>query len=329
MTESLGQLVNVDVREQWPHEATDFTPWLAHEKNISELGKSLGLELETERVEVAVGPYSADILARDSTGTYVVVENQLKKTDHDHLGKSITYASVLGAKSVIWVAPFFTDEHRKALDWLNDHTTDELAFYGVQLELWSIDGSKPAVRFNAVSRPAEIVRQATATKSGDLSETRKLQLEWWTAFRNALVADGVVPSGQRPRPQHWYNVPLGRTGVVLSNTANTYQKLIGVRVYLSGRHGGDFILEQLSAKRQVIEEKIGMSLDWNPNPENTDKVIGIYRDADLSDRNGWEKHLTWMVETTRTFRSEFGPRVQTMDVPTSANVQSQASDETS
>ena len=106
-----------------------------------------------------------------------MVENQLTKTDHDHLGKSITYASVLGAKSVIWVAPFFTDEHRKALDWLNDHTTDELAFYGVQLELWSIDGSEPAVRLDAISRPAEIVRQASATNSGDLSETRKLQLE--------------------------------------------------------------------------------------------------------------------------------------------------------
>ena len=326
MPESLGQLVNVDVRKQWPREAADFTPWLAREDNIAELGKSLGLELETERVEVAVGPYSADILALDSTGDYVVVENQLNKTDHDHLGKSITYASVLGAKSVIWVAPFFMDEHRKALDWLNDNTTDELAFYGVQIELWSIDGSKPAVRFNSVSRPAEIVRQATALKSGDLSDTRRLQLEWWTAFRDALLAAKVVASAQTPRPQHWYDVPLGRSGIVLSNTANTNDGRIGVRVYLRARHGGNFVLEQLMADREVIEDEIGTSLEWNPNPENKDKVIGVYHDAGLSDRDLWDEYLKWMVDMNKRFRNVFGPRVRRLDRPKPPNVQDQTSD---
>ena len=137
--------------------------------------------------------YSADILARDSSGGYVVIENQLAKTDHDHLGKLITYGAVLGASTVIWIAPHFTDEHHKALDWLNDNTTDELSFYGVQVELWSIDESLPAVRFNTVSRPAEIIRQAQASKSGELSENRQLQLAWWIAFRDALMAS--LPSG--------------------------------------------------------------------------------------------------------------------------------------
>ena len=144
MTKTLGELLEVEVRRVWPHEAADFTPWLAQEENMLQLGKALGLELEAEGTEVAVGPYSADILARDSVGDYVVVENQLTKTDHDHLGKSITYAAVLGARTVIWVAPRFTDEHRKALEWLNDHATNDVSFYGVQLELWSIDGSIPA-----------------------------------------------------------------------------------------------------------------------------------------------------------------------------------------
>ena len=89
MTESLGELESVDVRRLWPHEAADFTPWLASEENISKLADALGLELEAEGTEVAVGPYSADILARDSAGNYVVIENQLAKTNHDHLGKSI------------------------------------------------------------------------------------------------------------------------------------------------------------------------------------------------------------------------------------------------
>ena len=314
MTDTLGQLANIAVRELWPNEAADFTPWLARDENMSKLGGALGLELETDRVEVAVGPYSADILARDSAGDYVVIENQLNKTDHDHLGKSITYAAVLGARAVIWVAPFFTDEHRKALDWLNDNTTDELAFYGVQVELWSIDGSKPAVRFNAVSRPAEIIRQAAVTKSGELSSTRQLQLDWWTAFRDALLTSKVVASGQTPRPQYWYDVALGRAGMFLSNSANANDGRIGVRVYLSERQGGNHALEQLLKDRASIEEEIGHQLQWNPNPENRDKIIAVYRDADLNNRAGWDEYIQWMVDMTKKFRRTFGPRVKKLDL---------------
>ena len=314
MTEDLGQLASVDVRRLWPHEAGYFTPWLAREENMSKLGVALGLELEAEGTEVAVGPYSADILARDAAGNYVVVENQLGKTDHDHLGKSLTYAAVLGARSVIWVAPAFTDEHRKALDWLNDNTTDEVSFYGVQVELWSIDSSRPAVRFNAVSRPVEIVRQAIASKTGELSDARRLQLEWWTAFRDALVASKLVGSTQTPRAQYWYDVALGRAGVFLSNTANTYDGRIGVRLYLRGRSGGDSALEQLSSEREAVEREVGCALQWNPNPENRDKVIALYRDVDLTDRQHWEEHIAWMVDTTARFLKTFGARVKQLDL---------------
>lgn len=314
MTGGLGELASVEVRQLWPHEAADFTPWLAREENMSKLGVALGLELEAEGTEVGVGPYSADILARDAAGNYVVVENQLAKTDHDHLGKSLTYAAVLGARSVIWIAPEFTDEHRKALDWLNDNTTDGVSFYGVQVELWSIDNSRPAVRFNAVSRPAEIVRQAIAIKSGELSDARRLQLAWWTAFRDALLASKLVGSTQTPRAQHWYDVALGRAGVYLSNTANTYDGRIGVRVYLSGQSGGDSALQQLDSERGAIEREVGHALQWNPNPQNRDKIIAVYRDVDLTDQEHWDEHIAWMLDTTRRFIRAFGPRVKKLDL---------------
>jgi len=130
----LGKIKTVPLRSIWKNEAYDFTPWLS--ENITDLGEALGLELEFEDKEVSVGPYSADILAKDAgTGQYVVIENQLEKTNHDHLGKCITYSAVLNASAVIWVASDFTEEHKKALDWLNDHTSDEIAFYGVKIEL--------------------------------------------------------------------------------------------------------------------------------------------------------------------------------------------------
>jgi hypothetical protein len=143
MSKRIGELKLLDVRTIWPTEPTHFTPWLAKEENIARLGEALGIELEVENTEVAVGPYSADILARDtSSGDYVVIENQLEKTNHDHLGKAITYASVLDATAVVWIARQFSDEHKKALDWLNDITSDDVAFYGVRVERWTTAGSR-------------------------------------------------------------------------------------------------------------------------------------------------------------------------------------------
>ena len=209
------------MRSRRPNESTDFTPWLAQEGNIRALSAALGIELEVEDTEVAVGPYSADILARDSgTGQYVVIENQLAKTNHDHLGKALTYGAVLGASAIIWIAPEFTDEHRRALDWLNDNTTDDVEFYGVQVELWRIDKSSPAIRFNILSRPADTFRKALIFKrDGKSSAIKDLQLEWWTQYANRLKESGVVTSPRSPRPRNWYNAPLGRTGVHLSNFA--------------------------------------------------------------------------------------------------------------
>ncbi len=122
----LGKLTSVEVTECWPDEARDFTPWLATD-GLSLLAEALGLDLVVEGTEVAVGRFSADIVARDTAGnSRVVIENQYGRSDHDHLGKAMTYAAVLGANTVVWVAPGFTDEHRKAIEWLNEHTDENL-----------------------------------------------------------------------------------------------------------------------------------------------------------------------------------------------------------
>lgn len=312
---SLGTLRAVDPRSMWPDEAADFTPWLARPENIRALGQAIGLELEAEHTEMAVGPFAADILARDSaTGDYVVIENQLARTNHDHLGKAITYAAFLGATSVVWVAPTFTDEHRKALDWLNDNSIDTLSFFGVQVELWAIDSSNPAVRFNVVSRPTELVRRATLQAAGELSPTRQLQFEWWTAFRDALTAARALPSTQTPRPQYWYNIALGRTGFFLSATANVDEGRIGIRLYLMKRYGGESALAQLMESRAEIERELGETLIWNPNPEAGDKVVVLQRAADLRDRQRWPDHLQWMVQSAVKMRRVFSPRVRNLQV---------------
>ena len=312
---SLGTLRPVDPRSMWPHEAGDFTPWLAHPDNIQRLGEAIGLELEVEHTEVAVGPFAADILARETAaGTYVVIENQLNRTDHDHLGKSLTYAAALCAKTVVWVATEFTDEHRKTLDWLNDNSVEDLSFFGVQVELWAIDESKPAVRFNVVSRPTELLRPVKVSANAELSPTRRLQLEWWTAFRDALLAAKALPSAQSPRAQYWYNVALGKTGYHLSATANVDECVIGVRVYMMHRYGADAALNQLLESRAEIEQAVGEPLTWNPNPEASDKVILLRRKVDIRIKDQWSDHLKWMVDAVVRLRRVFGPRIKALQL---------------
>ncbi len=300
----LGILKIITPRKKWNNEARDFTPWLA--EHVDELGKAVGIELEVENVEVAVGPYSADILAKDTgTGKFVVIENQLEKTDHDHLGKAITYASVLDASTVIWIATDFTEEHKKALDWLNDHTNDEFSFYGVQLELWQIDESKPALRFNIISKPNLAVRQAARSMAvEELSDKRKFQYDFWVRFRDKLAKTKKIPSLQTPRPQYWFDVALGKSDIHISNTCNTDENSVGIRIYI-GNKIVDVMLPYLESRKDEIENALNESLSWNPNPENRDKVILLLHSTDLSKPEKVNEAIDWLIEKTIKFRDVF------------------------
>ena len=166
MTESieLASIEQGDLREVWPSEATNFTPWLA--ENIEMLGEALGIDLEVQSTEVAIGPFSLDILAREpGADRAVAIENQLEETDHEHLGKLITYAGGSDARIVIWIAADFRDKHRQALDWLNQRSDDETEFFGVTVEIWKIDDSRPAPHFRIVAAPNHWSKPASCITS--------------------------------------------------------------------------------------------------------------------------------------------------------------------
>lgn len=150
----LGRLEKAELRQAWNNEAGDFTPWLAEPDNLVLLGEAVGLELELEAQEKNVGPFRADILCKDTlTGNWVLIENQLERTDHLHLGQLLTYAAGLKAVTIVWIAERFTDEHRVALDWLNEITNETINFFGLEIELWRIGDSPMAPKFNVVSQP--------------------------------------------------------------------------------------------------------------------------------------------------------------------------------
>ena len=150
----LGRLEQVDLGTAWIDEAQDFTPWLAMEPNLAILGKTIGIDLELVGQEHNVGLFRADIFCKNTAdNSWVLIENQLRRTDHGHLGQLLTYAAGLQAVTIIWVAARFTEEHRAALDWLNGITREEFRFFGVEIELWQIGSSPPAPKFNVVAKP--------------------------------------------------------------------------------------------------------------------------------------------------------------------------------
>lgn len=207
---NLGRLQKVNLREVWLSEAGNFTPWLAQEENLSLLGEAIGIELELESQETGVGPFRADILCKDTaTDNWVLIENQLERTDHTHLGQLITYAAGLNAVTVVWIAERFTEEHRAALDWLNERTDEHINVFGLEIELWRIGDSPVAPKFNIISQPNDWSRTIKqAASSGEMSERM--------ASREAGGHAQGLRTG-RKIAEH------GRGRVTRSNTAHTVE----------------------------------------------------------------------------------------------------------
>lgn len=294
----LSKLERVPLREAWKHEAGEFTPWLAQADNLDALAQALGLsELETVATEHWVGDFKLDILCTDGD-QHVVIENQLAETDHKHLGQILAYAAGVGARKVIWVAESFRPEHVAALQFLNDNTTDDLSFFGVQIELWRIGDSPLAPRFEVVAKPNDWVKagreQARAATSG--SPTKQLQLKFWTALIGHLAKHAPQIRPQTPRPQHWLNSSIGRSGFGLSITANTRDERLGVELWLTGPQAKRHFASLVSQKG-AIEEKLGFTLDWQELPDATACRIAAWcPNASIEDENRWGEYHDWLTQ---------------------------------
>ena len=224
-TAELGRLKRVELRDIWTSEAADFTPWLGRSENLAVLSETLGLELELEAQEQSVGPFRADLLCKDlDTDTWVLVENQLERTDHVHLGQLLTYASGLNAVVIVWIAAKFTDEHRSTLNWLNEITDERFRFFGLEVELWAIGDSLAAPKFNVVSQPnnwsRSVQRAARAIDDSQLSERKLLLRRYWEGFHTALDDQkGPVSGNRKAQPQNWMHYNIGRAGFRLGVAA--------------------------------------------------------------------------------------------------------------
>ncbi len=313
---NLGTLSRVDLREYWEDEARDLTPWLAQSDNLRRLGEAIGMpDLEPVGTEKWVGNFKADILARSvDSDDLVIIENQLEKTNHDHLGKLITYASGLGAKAIIWIAREFCEEHRKALDWLNDITEESIAFFGLEIELWRIGSSDPAPRFNLVCQPNEWAKQVKAGGiAAELGETKILQFELWSAFVEFCKEQGTTLSLRKPRYQFWYAIAVGRVGFEISLTANARHERVGCELYMKGPEAKR-AFDELAKSRKQIEAEANSSLEWQRLEGRAACRIVEYRPANIQDRDNWHMLFRWLKERAEVFHRVFSPRVKDLDL---------------
>ena len=314
----LGRLKNVDLRSHWLNEAADFTPWLASEENIGLLGEAIGLELEVQDQESRVGPFRADILCRDTlTDKYVLIENQLEQTDHTHLGQLLTYAAGLDAVTMIWIAKHFTEEHRASMDWLNNITDDSVNFFGIQIELWQIGDSPPAPRFNLVAKPNDwtktVKKSASAAKSSELTEIKKLQMDYWAALKIFLERENSILKSQKPAPAHWTNFAIGRSYFHLVAIANTRDSFIAAYLVITGQDGKAHFHMLRAQCEEDVRSVFGNSLDWREMPTQKESQIYMKRDADILDRAKWEDQHRWFKEKLEALHSYFSLRVKKLD----------------
>jgi hypothetical protein len=294
----LSKLERVPLREAWKHEAGDFTPWLAETVNLDALAQALGLsELEAVSTEHWVGDFKLDILCTDGD-QQVVIENQLAETAHKHLGQILAYAAGVGARKVIWVAESFRPEHVAALQFLNENTTDDLSFFGVQIELWRIGDSPLAPKFEVVVKPNDWAKagreQARAASSA--SPTKQLQLKFWTALIERLARDALQIRPQKPRPQHWLNNSIGRSGFGLNITANTRDERLGVELWMPGPQAKQHFAH-LSSQKQAVESAQGFPLDWQELPDaKACRIAAWYTGASIEDESRWDEYLGWLTQ---------------------------------
>ena len=311
----LGVLTKEDnIREFWEDEARNFTPWLADEENIGLLGETIGIELEVEAQEKNVGPFRADIFCKDTvTDNWIVIENQLEPTDHTHLGQLLTYAAGLDAITVVWIAERFTEEHRAALDWLNEITAEGFSFFGLEIELWRIGDSPLAPKFNMVSHPNDWTKTVSRISRSDLSPTNQLYLEYWTGLQDLLKQHDGIIKPVKPLPRNWIGFGVGRSQFRLDASASMRDEWISVSLTLRGPDAKPhfYLLEK---DKVDIEEEIDDKLDWEEKPGQKRSYISLsLEENDLEDREDWDRQHKWLCERLETFHKVFSQRVKELD----------------
>lgn len=291
----IGRMERIPLRDVWKKEAKDFTGWLF--ENLETLGEELGLHLTPDSKERNVGSFSADIIAEDANGEKVLIENQLEKTNHDHLGKILTYVSNLDAKIAVWVSSEPRPEHQRAVEWLNE-TGSGVRFFLVLVEAYKIGTSEPAAKFTIITGPSEKT-EIVSEINKEMAERHRLRLEFWESLLGKIKQKTLLHANISPGIYSYISTGSGITGVAFNYTI-TY-KYGQAELYIDRGKDRDKenkkIFDLLHSHRQEIEKDFGDKLNWERlEDRRACRICKRFDYAALGDRDKWGKLQDDMID---------------------------------
>lgn len=301
----IGKLMEVDVRELWKHEQYDFSKWISKETNIEYLNDILGLTLINIDTEVFVGPYRCDIVAEDETsGSKIIIENQLEATNHDHLGKIITYASGLDAKVVVWIVKEAKEEHRAAVEWLNNNTNNNVNFFLIEIHAYTIGNSDPAPKFEVVEKPNDFVKRSKSNVGSDeLNKSQSERLIFWEEFNQVVVSRGKPFNIRKATTDHWYDVAVGSSDAHIAIDLVNKDGVIVVEFYINNNKD---LFDSLNNNKNEIESRLGLELVWDRlDGKKASRIKYYIKGLDFDDHSNYNDLMNKVIDVAVNMRDIF------------------------
>ena len=294
----LGKMQELeDIRTIWSDEAKDFTPWLAEEENIAILSEEIGIDISVSETESAVGDFAVDIFGTETDSERnVIIENQLGKSDHSHLGKLLTYAAGKNAGIIVWIVRNASDEHRAAVQWLNNHTDEDIQFFLCEIKVYTINGSAPAPKFKVIEAPNEWIRDNRP--SADCSDLGRLRREYWEHFKQYVEAHSPEFTKRfkfrKVNGNHWmaFGMASPEYHMAICQVRRSSQVVVEFDI-----HDDKQLFEQLLVRKEAIEKDAGLQFDWRKLPTKKTSKIIIAKDVDFDDDEDMPSQFDWIADT--------------------------------
>ena len=302
---AIGKLEEVDIRELWKHEQYDFSEWLSKKENIENLNDILGLTLVDISKETYVGSYRCDLFAKDeTTGIKVIIENQLEMSNHDHLGKIITYASGLDARVIVWIVKEAREEHRSAIEWLNNNTNSNINFFLIEIHAYKIGNSDNAPMFQVIEQPNDFIKNNKSTNSNDtMNKSQSQRLEFWNQFNNVLIERGKPFNIRKATTDHWYNVAIGTSDAHIDITLVNKDSVIGVELYITDNKE---LFDKLYQRKDEIENDLGLKLDWRRlNNSKASRIVTFIKGLNFDDHGNYNELMNKTIDLAVLMRDVF------------------------
>jgi len=290
---TIGKIEKISLRELWKKEDKNFTKWL--EENIDYLNDVIGFDISIESREENVGPFRVDLYGEDNNGNKVIIENQLEKTDHTHLGQIITYLTNLEAKTAIWISSDPIEEHKKAIDWLNETTPDDISFYLIQLEAIKIgNGPMAAPLFTVIKKPSSKIKQIGAEKK-EYAQRHIIRKEFWSQFINEINKTNSMCSNVSPGTENWLPIAIGMSGVSINIVISKKYARSEIYINRGTKEENKKIFDYFFAQKDNIESDFGKDLTWERMEDNvTSRIKNQLDGVDVSNKDDWEK-MNWFL----------------------------------